>query len=90
MKSDAVIGDTRVIQDGSNTADSRNNDAEFGGPEERKRLEAKLLRKIDARMSILVVIYILNYVSLPVELMSPSASSFRFNRVAIQIDEKAH
>lgn len=38
-------------------------DAEFGGPEARKKLERKLLWKIDARMSILVVIYILNYVS---------------------------
>lgn len=38
-------------------------DAEFGGTEARKALEKKLLLKIDLRMSILVVIYILNYVS---------------------------
>ena len=37
-------------------------DAEFGGSEARKKLERKLLRKLDLRMSILVVIYILNYV----------------------------
>ena len=37
-------------------------DAEFGGHEARKKLEKKLLRKLDARMSILIVIYILNYV----------------------------
>ncbi|KAG9030401.1 hypothetical protein FS842_004431, partial [Serendipita sp. 407] len=37
-------------------------DAEFGGAEARARLERKLLRKLDARMSILVVIYILNYI----------------------------
>ena len=37
-------------------------DAEFGGSEERQKLERKLLRKLDMRMSILVVIYILNYV----------------------------
>jgi hypothetical protein len=37
-------------------------DAEFGGEEARKRLEKKLLRKLDLRMSILIVIYILNYV----------------------------
>ncbi|TBU39516.1 MFS general substrate transporter [Dichomitus squalens] len=36
-------------------------DAEFGGREARQRLERKLLRKIDLRMSILIVIYILNY-----------------------------
>jgi hypothetical protein len=38
-------------------------DAEFGGTEARKELEKRLLRKLDARMSILIVIYILNYVS---------------------------
>jgi hypothetical protein len=37
-------------------------DAEFGGPEARKKLERRLLWKLDLRMSILVVIYILNYV----------------------------
>lgn len=37
-------------------------DAQFGGTEARKALEKKLLRKIDLRMSILIVIYILNYV----------------------------
>lgn len=38
-------------------------DDEFGGSEARKALERKLLWKIDLRMSILVVIYILNYVN---------------------------
>ncbi|KAH6914957.1 sugar transporter [Coprinopsis sp. MPI-PUGE-AT-0042] len=37
-------------------------DAEFGGTEERKRLEKKFLLKLDMRMSILVLIYILNYI----------------------------
>ncbi|KAF8138535.1 MFS general substrate transporter [Boletus edulis] len=36
-------------------------DNEFGGKEARKRLERKLLWKLDLRMSILVAIYILNY-----------------------------
>jgi hypothetical protein len=39
------------------------NDEDFGGHEARKQLERKLLRKLDTRMSILVLIYILNYVS---------------------------
>jgi len=39
-------------------------DAEFGGTEARKKLEKRLLLKLDARMSILVVIYILNFVSI--------------------------
>jgi len=79
MKSDAVTGDTRVVRSGSDSPDSRYYDAEFGGSEERGRLEKKLLRRIDARMSILVLIYILNYVSLPVKLVWSSASSFRFH-----------
>ncbi|KAI4520838.1 MFS general substrate transporter, partial [Schizophyllum commune Loenen D] len=37
-------------------------DAEFGGTERRKKIERKLLLKIDLRMSIFIVIYILNYV----------------------------
>lgn len=37
-------------------------DAEFGGHEARRRLERRLLWKVDRRMSILVLIYILNYV----------------------------
>ena len=37
-------------------------DAVFGGPEERERIERRLLWKLDLRMSILILIYILNYV----------------------------
>ncbi|PFH46169.1 hypothetical protein AMATHDRAFT_77797 [Amanita thiersii Skay4041] len=37
-------------------------DDDFGGPETRKELERKLLLKIDLRMGIMVVIYILNYI----------------------------
>ena len=40
-----------------------NDDTEFGGTEARRKLERQLLWKLDVRMSILVVIYILNYVS---------------------------
>jgi hypothetical protein len=35
-------------------------DLQFGGPEARAKLEENLLKKLDLRMSILVVIYILN------------------------------
>ena len=38
-------------------------DAEFGGTVARRELEKKLLWKVDKRMSILVLIYILNFVS---------------------------
>ncbi|KAG1744349.1 MFS general substrate transporter [Suillus occidentalis] len=37
-------------------------DIEFGGPEARNKLERKLVRKLDLHMSILVLIYILNYI----------------------------
>ncbi|KAI0035900.1 sugar transporter [Vararia minispora EC-137] len=37
-------------------------DGEFGGPDGRKRLERRLLWKLDIRMSILIFIYILNYI----------------------------
>ncbi|QRV72254.1 major facilitator superfamily transporter [Ceratobasidium sp. AG-Ba] len=37
-------------------------DAEFGGIEARRQLERKLLRKLDLRMGILILIYILNYI----------------------------
>jgi hypothetical protein len=37
-------------------------DAQFGGKEARDALERSLLRKLDIRMGILVLIYILNYV----------------------------
>ncbi|KAL5487783.1 hypothetical protein ACEPAI_5891 [Sanghuangporus weigelae] len=46
--------DPQIVNDGP--------DAEFGGTEARKRLERKLLRKLDMRMSILIIIYILNYI----------------------------
>ena len=45
---------------------STDTEAEFGGREARLNLERKLLRKLDVRMSILVLIYILNYVRLSI------------------------
>lgn len=38
-------------------------DTAFGGPVARKALEKRLLLKIDLRMTILILIYILNFVS---------------------------
>ena len=49
----------------SGKEDRHDPDEEFGGSEARKKLERKLLRKLDLRMSILIVIYILNYVRRP-------------------------
>lgn len=41
-------------------------DVEFGGTEARRVLEKKLVRKVDMRVSILIIIYILNYVCMPI------------------------
>lgn len=49
-------------------------DEEFGGTEARKQLEKNLLWKLDIRMSILIVIYILNYVSVSGSLSIPYSS----------------
>lgn len=38
-------------------------DAEFGGPDAREKVERMLLRKVDIRMLVLILIYIPNYVS---------------------------
>jgi len=49
-------------KDNENDEIEQQQDAEFGGPEARKKLEKRFLLKLDLRMSIMVVIYILNYV----------------------------
>ncbi|OCB84400.1 MFS general substrate transporter [Sanghuangporus baumii] len=53
FKEETLIADTGNIIDP---------DAEFGGREERLKLERNLLWKVDSRMSILILIYILNYI----------------------------
>ena len=57
-------------------------DAEFGGAEARKKLEKKLVRHTDTRMSILIVIYIFNFVS---RIMSVT-SILRHDADPVQID----
>lgn len=57
-------------------------DDEFGGKEARLRLERELLRKLDMRMSILIVIYILNYVRLGCSCLT----RYDFNPALPQID----
>ncbi|PAV20855.1 MFS general substrate transporter [Pyrrhoderma noxium] len=46
----------------SKDAEVKDPDIEFGGSEERRKLERKLLWKLDCRMSIMIIIYILNYI----------------------------
>ena len=59
----APLSTEYVDEKGSDTAMGEDDkDAEFGGTEARRKLEKKLLLKVDLRMSILVLIYILNYV----------------------------
>jgi len=49
-------------KDNENDKIEQQQDVELGGPEARKKLEKRFLLKLDLRMSIMVVIYILNYV----------------------------
>ena len=51
------------IEVSKNTTVLTGTDEDFGGTEARRKLERRLLRKLDLRMSILIIIYILNYVS---------------------------
>ncbi|KAL5514465.1 hypothetical protein ACEPAG_2553 [Sanghuangporus baumii] len=57
-----LIEETVVVPNSISVDAYSDQDAEFGGPKERKRLERKLVRKLDWRMSILIIIYILNYI----------------------------
>jgi len=41
--------------------DNKDVNAQFGGLEARKALEKKLLRKVDLRMLILILVYMMNY-----------------------------
>ena len=52
-----------VLHDSEYVPSDDDPDAEFGGQEQRKVMEKRMLRRLDLRMSILVIIYILNYVS---------------------------
>ncbi|KAG6817450.1 hypothetical protein H0H87_008618 [Tephrocybe sp. NHM501043] len=51
----------KVPESPRSPVDGNDPDAEFGGAEARRQLERKLLWKIDLRMSIMIIIYILNY-----------------------------
>lgn len=51
-----------VLQESPTESGDNDVVTELGGEEERRRLEKKLLWKLDCRMSIMIVIYILNYV----------------------------
>ena len=54
--------DTEKSPSFSSSAASVDDDAEFGGLEERKRMEKKLVRMLDTRLTIIVILYLLNLV----------------------------
>jgi hypothetical protein len=54
------LHDIQLIDLTEPLGDDSDADLQFGGPKAREELEKKLLKKLDRRMSILVVIYILN------------------------------
>ena len=55
--------ETKCDRRSGDSATALDPDAEFGGRETRKKWETRLLLKLDARMTILLIIYSLNYVS---------------------------
>lgn len=64
-----LSGRPTLQEDGYNDAhaeysytDGSEPDQEFGGTEARAQLERSLVRKLDRRMSILILIYIMNYI----------------------------
>ncbi|EAU84746.2 sugar transporter [Coprinopsis cinerea okayama7 len=57
---DSVSGGEKSSSISQNIEEGK--DAEFGGTEARKKLEKRFLLKLDLRMSILILIYILNYI----------------------------
>lgn len=59
----ASAEDQKVVEGRSSAAHTEDHsNAEFGGTETRKALEKRLLLKLDLRMSIMAIIYILYYV----------------------------
>ncbi|KAL4071129.1 major facilitator superfamily domain-containing protein [Scleroderma yunnanense] len=67
MSADRLLGDAEihpgVEEYGSFTdVDSRDADAVFGGPENRKAVEKRLIRKLDLKLSFLLFISIMNYI----------------------------
>ncbi|KAH8106014.1 MFS general substrate transporter [Cristinia sonorae] len=60
--SDSQLDNPKATKDVEDNVLSNPGDEEFGGTDARKLLEKKLLLKLDLRMSILIVIYILNYI----------------------------
>ncbi|KAF9482432.1 MFS general substrate transporter [Pholiota conissans] len=62
MALDKITDYEKQVERAGSTDSPEDPDAEFGGTEARKVLEKKLLLKIDLRMSILIFIYILNYI----------------------------
>ena len=73
QKSQSISSKVEEAEAGwSKTQDVVGTDEDFGGTENRKIMERKLLRKLDARMSILIIIYILNYVRLCLSLWRTS------------------
>jgi len=66
---DRLLGDTEISpdteEDGAFTGVVNDHGADdiFGGPEERKTVEKALLHKLDLKLSFLLFISIMNYVS---------------------------
>lgn len=70
MSTDQLLGNIEIEPDIEGyrtlTSTDQHPNAVFDGPERKKQVEKKLLRKLDYRVTFLLLVYILNYVSLVV------------------------
>jgi len=64
VSTDQLLGNTEIDEGYGTSRDTHQHaDAVFGGPERRRQVEKKLLRKLDHRVAFLLLVYIVNFVS---------------------------
>jgi len=82
---DRLLGDVDInpdIEEYSRSPDINTFDAVLGSPEKRRQIEKGLLWKLDLRLSFLILVSLMNYVSSPCFLIGPF-SSFQIDRTNI-------
>ncbi|KAL4071150.1 major facilitator superfamily domain-containing protein [Scleroderma yunnanense] len=65
VSTDRLLGDVEIhadVQEYTRPSDANSFDAGFGGPEGRRQVEKSLLRKLDLRLSFLVLVFLMNHV----------------------------
>ena len=67
VSTDQLLGNIEIDPDvegyGTSVDTGQHTDTVSGGPERRRQVEKKLLRKLDCRVAFLLLVYIVNFVS---------------------------